>query len=113
MKNQLNITRGAEKKPVASSLLEETLREIPGMQGEFFTGYPLVVAPDGKYSIDATLISPLKGIILFDLIEEKDAGEYKIRQDDLANIIDGRLRVHRELFERRHLRVPLTVINHR
>jgi len=111
MNNQLSITRGAEKKPAASSLLEETLRGIPGMRGEFFTGYPLVVASDEKYSIDATLISPLKGIILFDLIEEQYPGDYKVRQDDLANIIDGRLRVHRELFERRNLRVPLTVIS--
>jgi len=45
------------------------------------------------------------------LIEEPDAEGYTIRQDDLANIFDGRLRVHRELFERRQLRVPLTVIS--
>jgi len=38
MKNQLNITRGAEKKPAASSILEEVIREIPDMQGEFFYG---------------------------------------------------------------------------
>jgi len=81
------------------------------VQGEFFTDYPLVVAADGKYSIDATLISPQKGIILFDLIEELDVGEYTIRQDDLANIIDGRLRAHRKLFKRRQLQVPLTVIS--
>lgn len=69
MTERLNITRGVNKKPVATDALEQTLEVLPGILGEVFTGYPLIVTPDGKYSIDATLVSPSKGIVLFDLIE--------------------------------------------
>ena len=100
MTERLNITRGINKKPVSTNLLEQTLKSIQNMRGEVFTGYPLIATPDGKISIDATLISPSKGIVLFDLIEGEDAGNYTERQDDLANKIEARLRLHRELVEK-------------
>lgn len=88
MTERLNITRGVNKKPVATDALEQTLEVLPGILGEVFTGYPLIATPDGKYSIDATLVSPSKGIVLFDLIEGSDVGQYAERQDDLANKIE-------------------------
>src|SRR5690554_6475922 len=111
MNNELNVTRGINKKPVASEILEKCLTRIPGLQGEVFTGYPLIATPDGKYSIDATLISPTKGIVLFDLIEGQEIGDYADRQDDLANKIEARLKLHRELVKGRNLAVPLSVIS--
>jgi hypothetical protein len=69
MTERLNITRGVNRKPVTTDVLGRSLEVLPGVQGEVFTGYPLIATPDGKYSIDATLVSPSKGIVLFDLIE--------------------------------------------
>ncbi len=106
----LNITRGINKKPVSSDFLDKSLRGIQNIRGEMFTGYPLIATPDGKYSIDATLVSPDKGLILFDLIEGHDIGNYVDRQDDLANKIEARLKLHRELVRGRQLIVPLSVI---
>ena len=111
MTEQLNITRGVNKKPVATDALEQSLKIPQGILGEVFTGYPLVATPDGKYSIDATLVSPSKGIVLFDLIEGPSVGEYAERQDDLANKIEARLKLHRELVKGRQLVVPLSVIS--
>ncbi len=111
MTERLHITRGANKKPAATHILEQSLETLPDLKGEVFTGYPLIATPDGKYSIDATLISPSKGIVLFDLIEETDIGEYAERQDDLANKIEARLKLHRKLVERRRLLVPLSVVS--
>lgn len=111
MTDQLNITRGINKKPVSSGLLEQSLGKLPNVSGEVFTGYPLIATPDGKYSIDATLVSPSKGIVLFDLIEGPGVGEYTERQDDLANKIEARLKLHRELVKGRQLVVPLSVIS--
>lgn len=111
MTDLLNITRGINKKPVSSSLLEQSLEKLPQVSGEVFTGYPLIATPDGKYSIDATLVSPSKGIVLFDLIEGAEAGEYTERQDDLANKIEARLKLHRELVRGRQLTVPVSVIS--
>jgi len=112
MTERLNITRGVNGKPVATDTLIES---IEGLREEFhgnvFTGYPLIATPDGKYSIDATLISPTKGIIIFDLIEGSSTHGYEERQDDLANKIEARLKLHRELLKGRQLQVPLSVLS--
>lgn len=111
MTERLTITRGVNKKPVTTDVLEQSLQVLQDIQGEVFTGYPLVATPDGKYSIDATLVSPSKGIVLFDLIEGPGVGDYAERQDDLANKIEARLKLHRELVKGRQLVVPLSVIS--
>ncbi|WP_058569847.1 DEAD/DEAH box helicase [Xylella fastidiosa] len=111
MTEQLNITRGVNNKPVATDLLQQALTLLQGICGEVFIGYPLIATPDGKYSIDATLVSPSTGIVLFDLIEGTDAKDYAERQDDLANKIEARLRLHRELVKGRQLQVPVSVIS--
>lgn len=111
MTERLNITRGVNRKPVATDALEQSFSTLQEMQGEVFTGYPLIATPDGKYSIDATLVSPSKGIVLFDLIEGSDVKGYTERQDDLANKIEARLKLHRELVKGRHLLVPLYVMS--
>ncbi len=111
MTDRFNITRGVNKKPVATDALIESLEGLQNLHGEAFTGYPLIATPDGKYSIDATLVSPTKGIVLFDLIEGGNTTHYEERQDDLANKIEARLKLHRELVRGRQLAVPLTVIS--
>lgn len=78
--NVINITRGANRKPVASDTLAQAL-EKQALSGECFFGYPLIATPEGKYSIDATLISPTKGVILFDLVEGTTIGRYEERQE--------------------------------
>ena len=48
MADRLNITRGVNKKPVATDALEQSFDTLHEMQGEVFTGYPLIATPDGK-----------------------------------------------------------------
>ena len=108
----IDITRGANKKPVASGALVEHLEQMDGMEGECFFGYPLIATPDGGYSIDATLVSPQKGLVLFDIVEGADIGDYQSRQDDLANMIEAKLKLHKELMSRRNLLVPLSVVTY-
>lgn len=108
--NEIQFTRGVNGKPVASQILEERLREIGMISGDCFFGYPLVATPEGKYSIDATLVSPEKGVILFDIIEGQDIEGYNLRQDDLANKIESKLRLHRDLVRGRTLATELQVV---
>lgn len=110
MTERLSITRGVNNKPVVSDALEQVLLTLQGVRGEVFTGYPLIATPDGKYSIDATLLSPSKGIVLFDLVEGLDIGDYAERQDDLANKLEARLKIHRDLVKGRNLLVPIFVV---
>lgn len=79
MNEKLSITRGVNKKPVATDALINSIEALQGMTGEAFTGYPLIATPDGKYSIDATLVNPSKGIVLFDLVEGMNIKNYEER----------------------------------
>lgn len=106
----VNFTRGANGKPAATQALEDALASIEGLSGECFFGYPLIATPEGKYFLDATLVSPEKGIVLVDLVEGMDIGDYTSRQDDLANKIDAKLRLHKELVRGRKLIPELRVI---
>lgn len=108
--NKINFTRGINGKPAATQLLEQALGAIEGLSGECFFGYPLIATPEGRYFIDATLVSREKGVVLFDLVEGTDVGDYSARQDDLANKIEAKLKLHKELVKGRRLIPPLNVI---
>jgi len=99
-------------KPAASHALEEALSRVAGLRGECFFGYPLIATPEGKYSLDGTLISPDKGIVLFDLVEGTVLGDFAARQDDLANKIEAKLRLHKDLVKQRKLIPSLTVVTY-
>lgn len=108
--NNVSYTRGANGKPAATQALEEALAGIDELSGECFFGYPLIATPEGKYFLDATLVSPEKGVVLFDLVEGTDVGDYATRQDDLANKIEAKLRLHKELVKGRRLIPKLQVV---
>ena len=106
----VNFTRGANGKPAATQALQESLSKVDGVSGECFFGYPLIATPEGKFFLDATLVSPQKGVVLFDLIEGTDVGDYASRQDDLANKIEAKLKLHKDLVKGRRLIPSLQVI---
>lgn len=108
--NKINFIHGINNKPAASKSLEETLSFTNGLSGECFFGYPLIATPEGKYFIDATLVSREKGVVLFDLVEGTDISDYAARQDDLVNKIEAKLKLHKELVKGRRLIPPLNVI---
>jgi len=108
--NNVNFIRGINDKPAASQALENTLADIEGLSGECFFGYPLIPTPEGRYFADAILVSREKGVILFDLVEGTEVGDYAARQDDLANKIEAKLKLHKELVKGRRLIPPLNVI---
>ena len=110
----IEIVRGTNAKPVASAKLVDLLSTETGLDGQMFMGYPIINTPEGVHSIDAILISPSKGVILFDLVEGVEgtnAGDYETRQDDIANQIEARLKVYRGLLQRRQLRVPIHTLS--
>ncbi|MCX8517460.1 MAG: ATP-binding domain-containing protein [Rhodoferax sp.] len=108
--NQLNFTHGNNGKPVASRELETALSETDGLSGECFFGYPLIATPEGRYFLDATVVTSEKGIILFDLVEGTDVGKYDVRQDDLVNKIEAKLKLHKDLVKGRSLIPPIQVL---
>ena len=107
----IDIVRGTSPKPVASRSLADLMSRETDFSGQFFIGFPVIATPEGPHLIDALLISADKGIILFDLIEGSNAGDYRSRQDDSANILEARLKTHRELMERRNLLIDIHTIS--
>lgn len=107
---KLIFTKGLNHKPVSTEALIQILSSHNELTGECFFGYPLIATPEGKYSLDATLVDPAKGVVIFDLVEGNNLGDYKERQDDLANKLEAKFKLHRELLRGRSLAVPLNVI---
>ena len=107
----IDIVQGISRKPVASQDLIKIMSSQKKLSGQLFIGYPVIATPDGPHWIDALLVLQNKGIVLFDLIDGENAGHYGQRQDDSANRLEARLRVHSELMEGRSLRIPIHTIS--
>ena len=111
MTTKLLIVRGTNNKPVASQALSQFFATHDDYAGHLFIGYPIIGTAEGRYPIDAILISPEMGILIFDLVEGPVAGGYGLRQDDSANKLEARLKTHRELMNRRDLRIDIHTVS--
>jgi len=106
----LTIVRGATQKPVASQRLADFFSNfINKYEGFLYIGYPVIGTAEGAYHIDALLVSPTKGIVIFNLIEgnQLDPEENQDHQDDSYNKLESKLRAHKSLVQRRSLQVPI------
>ncbi|MCY3553839.1 MAG: ATP-binding domain-containing protein [Gemmatimonadetes bacterium] len=107
----VDIVRGTSQKPVSSDALVEIVSQQTTWSGRLFIGYPIYSTSEGLRMIDALLVSADMGVVVFDLIEGHDTGDYGARQDDAANKLEARLKVHKELMQRRDLMVPIHTIS--
>lgn len=107
----LDIVRGTGTKPAASRALVDVLEEAPNLAGRLFIGFPIIRTATGPQAVDALWLSEEKGIVVFDLVEADDLGDYKARQDDAFNAIEGHLRLDRRLVHRRKLRIPVNTVS--
>jgi superfamily I DNA and RNA helicase len=102
--------RGTTRKPVASQRLADFFATREDLTGTLYLGYPVIGTPEGAYPIDAIWINDAKGIILFNLVEGRDLGDYVEWQDDSANKLEAKLRNHRSLMKGRNLLISVTPI---
>ena len=108
----IDIVRGISKKPGSSEGLVKLISSGKiDLNGQLFIGYPVVKTPEGPHIIDALLISVEKGIVVFDLIEGENTGDYHSRQDDFANMLESQLKTHRELLCQRKILIPVQTIS--
>lgn len=107
----VTIIRGTNDKPAASSELASTMVDCHDFSGQLFIGYPIVSTPEGRHRIDALLVSPDRGLVVFDLVEGAALDGYQARQDDSANRLEARLRTHRELTRGRRLAIPIHTLS--
>ena len=107
----VDIIRGTSQKPVSSKELVELIASQADLSGQLFIGYPIISTSEGRHLIDALLVSSDRGLIIFDLIEGTNIGDYGPRQDDSANKLEARLKTHSGLMDRRVLRIPIHTVS--
>lgn len=107
----LTVICGATDKPVSSTCLIDALSEQDSLTGKLFVSFPLIKKREGPHTVDAMLVTPDRGIVVFDLIEGSSPAGFAQRQDDAANQIEARLRLHPELLHHRSLRIEISTFS--
>lgn len=103
----VTIVNGTTKKPISSRRLARFFTEKPEYDGILYIGYPIIGTSEGSFPIDALLVSPEQGLVVFNLVEGRDTGDISIEQDDSFNKLESKLRSHRTLVSGRALQVAI------
>lgn len=99
----------AQEKPNASRALADAVATFPHASGYLYVGYPVIGSPTGPMKLDALLVSDTFGLIAFDLVEGTELGDFKARQDEVASMLDVRLKPYAGLKTGRELKFPVVV----
>ncbi|SDO01306.1 Superfamily I DNA and RNA helicases [Cryobacterium flavum] len=99
----INVVNGSTSKPVATAALVAALRNLPDLEGQLYTGFPILLAQSDLGFADALLVSPNHGVVVFDLVEGSDPEGYSTRQDELQRVLLSRLLQHKGLVSKRRL----------
>lgn len=102
----------AREKPESSKSLADELSSIAGLSGYLYLGYPVIGSPTGPIKFDALLISDTVGLVGFDLVEGTELGDFQNRQDEIASMLDVRLKPHAGLKDKRALKFGIGVVTY-
>jgi hypothetical protein len=100
---------GTTNKPVSTKKLAERIESADALVGTLYVGYPILGTPAGAFPFDAVLLSPQHGVIIFDVVEGVDIGDYKERQDEFFTKLQAKLIQYPMLVSRRSLLARITV----
>lgn len=107
----VEVVKGVTHKTDSSDKLARALSARSNLSGQLFIGYPTVPTPEGAYTFDALFASNRYGLVIFDLIEDSELGNFIERQDDSANNLESILKRHRPLLAGRSLRIPINTMS--
>lgn len=103
----VTIVRGTTNKPISSQQLASFFVNHSQYSGILYIGYPIIGTAEGPFPIDALLISKGIGLVVFNLVEGRDADDIHSAQDDNYNKLESKLRAHKSLMHGRILQVPI------
>lgn len=101
----------AAEKPISSRLLAEDVAGLDG-DGYLYLGYPIIGSPTGPMRLDALLVSSTFGLVVFDLVEGTDLSAFQERQDDVASMLEVRLKPHSGLKSGRDLLFDIKTVTY-
>lgn len=102
----------AKEKPISSRSLAEELSANLAGDGYLYLGYPIIGSPTGPMKLDALLVSPTFGLVAFDLVEGTDLDEFRARQDEIASMLEVRLKPYAGLKTGRSLKFEINVVTY-
>lgn len=105
----LNIIWGSNKdKPEAAKAMASLLSaDAFHADGYLYIGYPIMGSPLGPVKFDALLLSRQYGLIAFDLVEGLDFDGFEQRLDDIASMLDVKLKPYPALKTGRKLKFDI------
>jgi hypothetical protein len=68
----ITVIQGTTTKPVSAQRLADFFVSHQKYDGFLYIGYPIIGTTEGPYPIDALLVSPDKGLIIFCLVENQN-----------------------------------------
>jgi len=99
-----------KEKPIASKQLASHLSQLGGVNGFLYIGYPIIGSPKGPMKFDAILLSEELGVIAFDIIENVEIALYMERQDEIASMLDVKLKPYENLKHGRNLKFEINTV---
>jgi superfamily I DNA and RNA helicase len=106
----INTVWGSTDKPISSKRLASVLGDDTELEGTLYIGYPIIGTPEGSFPIDALLVSPTKGLVLFSVVEGKKLPNCAKLQDEAFNKMQAKLLQHQALIRKRKLLVDIHTI---
>lgn len=98
MTSAIKIIHGENGKPAASEALIEALCKVEGISGTCHFGAPFIQLDLETIALDAVLISPNVGVVIFDLLDSPtDYENIEDRQDALFHGLQGHLQPYKNL----------------
>lgn len=109
----VTVINGTTTKPISSEALVDFFKHNCELEGYLYIGYPIIGTADGRYPIDAIWISPNYDIVIFNLVEGPCITEdYKEMQDDSANKMEAKLKMYKQLVNKRRLSVKINIVTY-
>ncbi len=107
----INVIWGSNKdKPESARALADALGAIEDLDGYLYIGYPVMGSPLGPVKFDALAVTTRRGLIAFDLVEGMEVGDFKARQDEVASMLEVKLKPYPTLKRGRVLRFAINTI---
>ena len=109
----IEIKKGITKKHVTSQILIDYFNSKMEFEGHLYIGYPILFTGEDSLTVDALWISEKYGIIIFDLIEDKNNYElFEERQNLIFSKIESQLIAYPELKKgRRDFLVNIEIVS--
>ncbi|BAQ65434.1 DEAD/DEAH box helicase [Geminocystis sp. NIES-3709] len=109
----VDIIRGKSNKPNSSEKLANYFENISDIEGRLYIAYPIIGTSQGGFPIDALLVSKQHGIIIFHIVEGVNHNiDIEAIQDDCYTKMESKLKLHKDLNERRNLVVAISVVTY-